>query len=485
MARLPKKIIAGAVALAMKANLAQAGFMEDYFNSAGAASTSTSAGFVHGRDVDVVTGGSFTFRSPNRDFQPFYVTPPNLKAGCGGIDIFLGAFGIANKQEMINFLRNVGQNAAGLAFSLALQSMAPDLMAQIREWSGDIQNWTRQFRNSCDAAKTLLAQSGAGDWIAQTAFQAGQALGTRGDYTDAQQRITSMAEVKKNVADVLNTDGAKLDGFELNLTWALLNNGKFSGFSQALTVEHEKELILALFGTTIMRAKGGTNSNDPDDVIVAESRPPLYDGEKALVEFLGLPGAPTTQVRYYRCDDQSKCMQPVTTDSLEVGFAKVIRDKALRIRDGIRGRNAYGGPPSLDEDIQMLRNTSGLPIYRLIEASAYQKYPGVSETLLMSYCDAMAVELVSHYIQDMAANLDKAAATAEISGPGGKVKLKHVESLRARAQVLSQQAAEARKAVYALISAQTGIMTQLLHVEKALYGNLSADVAANLRFGKQ
>lgn len=201
----------------------------------------------------------------------------------------------------------------------------------------------------------------------------------------------------------------------------------------------------------------------------------LIDG---LFQRITTPNAQQTVPGY------TNAAQPTATDSLEVGFAKVIRDKALRIRDGIRARNAYGGPPSLDEDIQMLRNTSGLPIYRLIEASAYQKYPGVSETLLMSYCDAMAVELVSHYIQDMAANLDKVAGTAEISGPGGKVKLKHVEYLRARAFVLAHQAAEARKAVYAVISAQTGVMTQLLHVEKALYGNLSADVAANLRFGQ-
>ena len=101
--------------------------MKDFYASAGSYQGNiTSAGIYQSNSMNTITGGGFVYRAPRKDFNAFYFTPPSLFAGCGGIDIFLGAFGIPSREEFVAFLRNIGTALPGLAFQLALQSLAPD-----------------------------------------------------------------------------------------------------------------------------------------------------------------------------------------------------------------------------------------------------------------------------------------------------------------------------------------------------------------------
>ena len=107
---------------------ARAGFVADFLQKGGAMTNSTAAGVREAGAVHTVTGGGFVYKVPRNDFTAFAVTPPSLKAGCGGIDLFLGAFSIPSREEFVNFLKSVGTALPGLAFQLALQTMAPDLV---------------------------------------------------------------------------------------------------------------------------------------------------------------------------------------------------------------------------------------------------------------------------------------------------------------------------------------------------------------------
>lgn len=93
----------------------------------------------------------------------FSVTPPSLKAGCGGIDLFLGAFSIPSREEFVSFLRSVGTALPGLAFQLALQTMAPDLNEQVSRFADIIRSYTNRYSDSCTAAQALLESTGAAE----------------------------------------------------------------------------------------------------------------------------------------------------------------------------------------------------------------------------------------------------------------------------------------------------------------------------------
>ena len=93
------KRTAVAVAFALWTATVQAGFVADFYDEAKTYGNVTEAGILQSGALNTVTGGGFVWRQPRREFTPFAVTPPSLKAGCGGIDVFLGAFSIPSREE--------------------------------------------------------------------------------------------------------------------------------------------------------------------------------------------------------------------------------------------------------------------------------------------------------------------------------------------------------------------------------------------------
>lgn len=131
-------------------------WMEDYFNSAGAAMNVTPADVYQTQTQTVMSLGGFAYRAPQRNFQPFSFSPPGYKAGCGGIDAWLGAYGFANKDQFVAALRNIGQNAVGYFFKLALKTMAPEIDATIQSIADEINKLNQYQMGSCQAIKQFV-----------------------------------------------------------------------------------------------------------------------------------------------------------------------------------------------------------------------------------------------------------------------------------------------------------------------------------------
>ena len=129
---MKKTLLSLSVGLALMVGNVQAGFLEDFYSGSGAGQANvTSAGIYQSQGLNTVTGGGYVFKAPRKDFTPFHFSPPSLSAGCGGIDIFLGAFSIPSKEEFVAFLRSIGSALPGVAFQLALQTLSPDLSEQV------------------------------------------------------------------------------------------------------------------------------------------------------------------------------------------------------------------------------------------------------------------------------------------------------------------------------------------------------------------
>ena len=80
---------------------------------------------LQGQTMNLYTGGSLFMRMPKRTYQLATVTPPSWNAGCGGIDLFAGGFSYINKEQFVAMLRNIGSNALGYGFKLAIQNQCP------------------------------------------------------------------------------------------------------------------------------------------------------------------------------------------------------------------------------------------------------------------------------------------------------------------------------------------------------------------------
>lgn len=89
-----------------------AGFVDDFLDEAQANVNVTQSGVLQAGGMNVVTGGGFVFKAPRKEFSPFAVTPPSLRANCGGIDVFLGAFFDSEPRGVREFLKKRGYGSA-------------------------------------------------------------------------------------------------------------------------------------------------------------------------------------------------------------------------------------------------------------------------------------------------------------------------------------------------------------------------------------
>jgi conjugative transfer pilus assembly protein TraH len=102
--------------------------MGDFWNDIGGSfSNSSEAGGYQLQGAGYYTGGSFTARSKVVSVNPVNITPPGIRAGCGGIDIYTGSFSHINTDQFIALLKAIPSNAIGFAFQLALETMSPSI----------------------------------------------------------------------------------------------------------------------------------------------------------------------------------------------------------------------------------------------------------------------------------------------------------------------------------------------------------------------
>ena len=447
-------------------NPANAGFLDDFYNSAGATVNATAPAIYQTQSMTTVTGGSLVWKTPQRNFTPLFFTPPSLSAGCGGIDVFMGAFSLPSKEEFIQFLRNIGQNSAGLAFKVALHALSPDLETKIQEISEKIREYTQYFQNSCAAAKKIM-DSGPGAWLNDAVAQASgnqNLVGTYSDYGSSNEaHKANGGRAIQNATRIVDSDGRTVEAPIMNVMWRVIQgNNKIANLD-----ENEKELIMALTGSVIF----AKNGDDPDSVIAPVQVVPRLSFDELLN-----PTTATISLGSWRCDEYKDCMSPTQTTISTKSFYGMVKTQIDRVRDNILNRTVTD-----PNDIRMLTAITSIPIYKIIAASTARNNLAVSQTVLDTYAMAIATELATNYITDMSAMLAKQYQNMKISNPSA-TKILAFEATQEHLQVLTRTAENKRRDVYEKLSSQLSAVQQVQAMERAMYQNMTDNLAANVRF---
>ena len=147
---------------------AQAMTMQQLFDGVNANGNVTGPSVIQGQTMNVYSGGALFMRSPQRTYNLASVTPPSLTAGCGGIDTYLGSFGHINSAQFVAMLKNIGSNALGYGFKLAITNLCPTC-ANVTEALQATANFVNQAQvNSCEAAKGVVNASLPDAWTKET-----------------------------------------------------------------------------------------------------------------------------------------------------------------------------------------------------------------------------------------------------------------------------------------------------------------------------
>ena len=224
--------------------------LTSYFNGLGFSSNVTSPHAYLGQEAGYYTGGSVFARNQVRDVQIATVDLPSYRAGCGGIDLFMGGFSFINDDQFIAMMKNILNNAKGYAFNLALESATPEI-ANTMKYIHDVSNKINQTNiNSCESAASLVGGMWPKTDVAQQ--QVCESIGTStnvfSDWAAARQgcgvggqrsQVLSNASKDNRFKDLVLIQG--------NLAWKALHQQAFLQSDPALA-----ELFMSLSGTVIL-----------------------------------------------------------------------------------------------------------------------------------------------------------------------------------------------------------------------------------------
>ena len=450
-------------------NAAQAGFIEDFYHEAGLPQGNlTAAGVRQSANLQIVTAGGFVYKAPRTDFTPFYFTPPKLSAGCGGIDLFMGAFSIPSKDEFLNYLRSIGSSLPGLAFQLALQTLSPDLSEQVTSFRDLIRDYSGRFQDSCTAAQTLLDMTGAQGYMQRLKYSADNALRSEGIVADAyeadRKTRTNGAAVFQYAPTRKDSGDNPVEAPEINLTWSLLNGGRFtSRYPKTL-----KETMMTLVGTTIYtQSAKGSEAMPQVRLIMGEDLATLLlgDTDTALL------------IESYRltCEEKDPlCLAPKRVLIDEMNLTHAIYEAALHYREAILTRQAEA---VTDEELLLLTSITSVPLIAIINATTGERYLGFSEDILRIYVEAAAFEAILRALDQLTIDLQKAISSSSATD-ANPINREHARHIEERLRTIRAELDRRADKIYQQMARTQSFIEQIEHIEKSLTGQAAQSVAA-------
>ncbi len=446
--------------------------LNNFFNSAGLLTNTTPPGVYEGQTAGYYTAGGVFARAPARNFNLVTVQAPSFRAGCGGIDIYSGGFSFVNSDQLVAAMRNIGQNALGLAFQIGLSTLSPKLAELVQEFT-TLANKVNQFNiNSCETAANLLGSVmpktdktqkalcgliGSNQGIFQSYAQAQQECGAGG----RRSSVVNSARTNPTYKDLITTG---------NLTWRALKKNTIT-----LGDDQLAEFLMTLAGTAILPPT--TNDDQPRRIL---TYPPLPVTDEILEAFLE-GGAQVRLPFLYRCADgygEQQCTQITKVANYAIpssfeGFQTRVHGLLMEIIDGLDSDQA-GTNPALSPAALNLIGNSRIPILKAL--TVFHGYsPRTARSQAVGLSKLIALDLLDLYLSQ---TYDMARQSVE-SLPMDDATDRLVDRIRDQQMAMSRLIQKRSRDTLSLIDLQMQLMT----FERAAISRLSPGLVDAYKWG--
>lgn len=359
--------------------------LEKAFGALGMSNNLTTAGGYQDQTGGFYTGGSVFARSKVNNAELFSLQMPHYRAGCGGIDLFMGGFSYINGAAFTQLLRNIGSNAGGYAFNLALATVTPQIKSVLDELSAKVQQMTNQNINSCEAAATLVGglwpQSDASSQLLCNAMN--KELGIASDWAQSHQKCGSEVQ-RSNTTNQKNAreEFKNILGDEFNIAWKAIQKNSFLSRDTQLA-----EFFMTVSGTIISR-----KINDQLEMKVLPSK----SSDSTLLSALIKGQIP---VEIFKCDDPSenKCLAP-TFQTLTLPEGKSLFGKVQALLQSISMKVRTDG--ALSQEERGFINSTMIPVLKIIAVEVAFKEGG-SPLSITNFSEAIAHDILLQYLDEV------------------------------------------------------------------------------------
>ena len=345
-----------------------------------------------------VTMGTFRVRAPITSINVVNLTAPEIRAGCGGIDVYGGSFTFINTDQFRQILRQIGANALGYAFKLALATMCQECDKILTGLQDMMNAFTRMNVDSCRWAQGLV-----NDTLKATGLSAevkgmsdASAVGDAEGWMDGV--IAAFGEPGKWLKNG-DPEGADPTKPEFgNITWNTLRIADVQGLFgyEAGTLKHH-EVLLNIAGSVIIRAPTDAElaGGDRGDVS-APLEPKLTFNELKRGKMPSLVVGQDANAMW-QCDTEERCLNPTVLDEWDFeGTDAWVRERLTTIAEHMRSPSTAGSPHD-PADIQFLGSVPFDVTRHLVElqgSPGLDKYVEVaSEAIGAMYAVAFAETL--------------------------------------------------------------------------------------------
>lgn len=315
---------------------AHAGFADDWL----ANSTVNSPSYFEGQKRGYLSAGGFSARWKNSSDYLVTVTPPRIRAGCGGIDATWGGISFLDEEYLVEKLEKILQNAPAVALDLALGVLCQQC-ANSMKWMEDKANMLNSLQlDDCKASKAIVA----------TSMQAMGAKDQRLNDINTDFEVSSgISKFYSSSKDKTGANGGKPDGSSISAAVAdcsaeirslFVTNAETDGKSSILT-NISKRLGLDSSYAQLLAGMVGDVGIDWSDAGGFETSDIPFCEENRTLNANGL-FSDSPYLRSFN-DPNGKCSQATDANG---NIKKYVSDKLTSIASKMKARSALSSDES-------------------------------------------------------------------------------------------------------------------------------------------
>lgn len=371
--------------------------IESVYKKLGGEVVSTRPNAYKGQKAGHFTGGSMYFSKAKKNRTLISVNMPeiNLDKSCYNQGVLnFGGMSFISGEELINKLKNIGQQAGMMFVYLGMSSISPVIGETLQEVYSKLQEVGGFLSDECQTAKQIV--SFMGDKMSQHS-EVAKSLVAKYDMNNGNKKdlSDSYKNFHKNKSDTLDKAGAKDERLileNINIAWNAISKLKIQD-------KELKKLMMTISGTVIIRAN---KDNTPSFQYISSGI-----SSSSLLEGLLAGGA---NVPILDCSDD-KCLSVSESDRYikdSDSFQYKVLDYFGKIKEAIIDDK------ELDIGSQNFLSQAGLPIYAINEVliNYTNNNPEYEQGL---FVEVVAWNILYNYLSGMLREINEATNNLQIS----------------------------------------------------------------------
>ncbi|MEI7412162.1 conjugal transfer pilus assembly protein TraH [Pectobacterium aroidearum] len=350
--------------------------MNQFFDKLGFASNTTQPAVWQGQAAGYASGGSLYARTQVKNIQLISMTLPDINAGCGGIDAYLGSFSFISGEQLQRFVKQIMSNAAGYFFDLALQTTVPEIKTAkdfLQKMASDINSMNL---SSCQAAQGIVGGLFPKTQVSQQKV-CQDIAGESNIFSDwaASRQGCTVGGKSDSVRDKAGEKDKERVTKNINIMWqALSKNRMFDGNKEL------KEFVMTLTGSLIFGPNG--------EITPLPARTTDRDIIRAIME--------GGKAKIYHCNDSDKCLKVVSDTNVSISKNNALKAQIEKLLNSIQNK-ALSDEPLSEKEKGFIAGTT-IPVFKYLVDPLML---GVSSSVVYQLTDYIGYDILLQYIQEL------------------------------------------------------------------------------------